>query len=177
MIGTMATMMVAVALLFPWGGGPQLLVSAGILAGFTVFPDWKALDAAEAFGFGVHIVEGVLLSFAGAIILDRHRRSIFLEREQARDLARQCALLVDVGRELNATVQLTELLPNIVARCGEIVGGDAASLVLVDHERRILHVVAITETEGDDHDILGVEFPMDGATELLADLWRTAVQN
>jgi len=124
LVGPITGIMIGSTLVFPWGVWPQVLVSSYIAAGYLLLPSWPATDAARLFNVMLGVGVGVLLSISGALVLDRQRRATFIERERVAALARQSEFLVDVGRELNGTLELGDLVARITESGRRLVGWD-----------------------------------------------------
>jgi diguanylate cyclase (GGDEF)-like protein len=91
---------VASALFIPWNTtrhATLLAVYAVMVVGFLVSPFSKALDARSAGDLMTITIDAVLVSFGGHLVLQRQRRSMFLQRMQLRDLNQ---LAATQGREL-----------------------------------------------------------------------------
>ncbi len=161
MIATMA----AVALIFPWGPGAQALVSLYVAAGYLGIPAWDRLAGRDV----ADLVGGAALGFAtavvGAALLDRQHRAVdgrrragALERERIAAAARQSELLLEAGRELNATLDFTRLV-ELVSRLGHrLVPCDVAAVAVYDQRRRVFRTVAAAPGESD---LGGFELPAD----------------
>lgn len=159
-VGYLILLVIAAALFFPWGVRPQVATSGALLAYlFLVFP----LDTIPA----SRVAEAILLycvasflSVFGAYFLDRYRVLAFSEREQARSLARDRALLLDVGRELNATTEVSALLDRVVRLARPLLACDSVALQLYDPERNVIRIAAVDAAgEGGEAGALGLEFP------------------
>jgi diguanylate cyclase (GGDEF)-like protein len=93
---------VASALFIPWNTtrhATLLAVYAVMVVGFMVSPFSKALDTRSAGDLMTITIDSVIVSFGGHLVLQRHRRSMFLQRMQLRDLNQ---LAAKQGRELRA---------------------------------------------------------------------------
>jgi diguanylate cyclase (GGDEF)-like protein len=91
---------VASALFIPWNTkrhATLLAVYAIMVVGFLVSPFSKGLDARSAGDLMAITIDSVLVSFGGHLVLQRQRRSMFLQRMQLRDLNQ---LAATQGREL-----------------------------------------------------------------------------
>ena len=173
LVGTVVVTMLASALLFPWGGAAQLVVSTMMAVGYLSLPYWRTLEGARIANILVTLGDGVGLSLLGAMILERQRRATFVEREQAQALARQRELLLEVGRELNGTTALDDLLRRVVEWCREIVGCESAAFSIVEEKRGVLRTAAISSDRPDSpHELLDVEFRLEEAAATL-DALRT----
>ncbi len=158
------------ALLFPWGIGPQLVVSVAVaLLYLVILPEWITLDFMSICTLLMGTGIGVAIAVTGAYLLDRqHRttdeqqRATTLARERVQAAARQTQILLEVGRELNATIDLSQLV-RLVTRLGQrIVVCDVAMLSVLDTRRGVFRTIAIS---GDDpamaEALRGVEMPAD----------------
>jgi diguanylate cyclase (GGDEF)-like protein len=91
---------VASALFIPWNttrNTTLLAVYLVMVVAFVLSPFSKALDARSAGDLLTITIDSVLVSFAGHLVLQRQRRSMFLQRMQLRDLNQ---LAARQGREL-----------------------------------------------------------------------------
>jgi diguanylate cyclase (GGDEF)-like protein len=91
---------VASALFIPWNttrNTTLLAVYLVMVVAFVLSPFSKALDARSAGDLLTITVDSVLVSFAGHLVLQRQRQSMFLQRMQLRDLNQ---LAARQGREL-----------------------------------------------------------------------------
>ncbi|HUE29757.1 MAG TPA: GAF domain-containing sensor histidine kinase, partial [Verrucomicrobiae bacterium] len=159
LVGPIGAVMAGSTLLFPWGFLPQLVVSTYVAGGYLFVLPWATLDAARLTNVLISLTLGVATSVVGALVLDRQRRATFVERERVEGLAHQRELLLDAGRELNGTLELSRLVQRIVWHGHRVVGSDSASLTLLDERRSVFRTVAGSRDEPEDADILAVEFP------------------
>jgi signal transduction histidine kinase len=174
LVGPIIVIMAASTLVFPWGVGPQLLVSIYIAGGYFLVPPWPPLDPSRMTNVLIGLCLGAATSVIGAFILDRQRRATFIEREQVTALAHQRELLVEAGRELNGTLELSALVDRIVCQANRLLGCGAASLALVDERRSVLCAVAMDSDDRERHrQMIGVEFPAEPARGFLQDLARS----
>ena len=127
--------MVFPTLLFPWGVGPQILVSLYLAAGYLALLPWEGLEATRLTNVMISLTLGVVASVIGAWVIDRQRRATFSERERVESLAREREMLVEAGRELNSAVELPELVDRITSLSHRLIGSEAASLTLLDPQQ------------------------------------------
>jgi signal transduction histidine kinase len=171
LVGPLTIVMVFPTLLFPWGVGPQILVSLYLAAGYLLLLPWAGLEATRITNVMISLSLGVATSVIGAWVIDHQRRATFAERKRVESLAREREMLLEAGRELNSTLELPELV-NRVTRLGHrLVGADSACLTLLDPQRNALRVVAISTNAPGRDEFLGVEFPA-SAHPLLGELVR-----
>jgi len=176
LVGPIGTVMAASALLFPWGFWPQLVVSGYVASGYLLLPPWPTLDAARTANVLISLSLGVATSVIGALVLDRSRRATFVERERVASLAHQRELLVDAGRELNSTLEISELVERVTRHGHRLVGSDAASLTLHDERRNVFRIAATsTDRLGRGHEVIGIEFPAARFDILAGELARAGV--
>jgi signal transduction histidine kinase len=131
-VGVVAASMLTTALLFPWSGWTQLVVSLALAAGYTWLLTSIPFGPGRIANVMIALADGVFLSTIGAFTLDAQRRVTFEEREQAAALAAQREQLLDVGHELNEVLDAGELARRIVGRGRVLVEADACALVLID---------------------------------------------
>jgi signal transduction histidine kinase len=173
LVGPLTIVMVLPTLLFPWGVGPQILVSLYLTAGYLALLPWEGLGATRVANVMISLSLGVVASVIGAWVIDRQRRATFSERERVESLAREREMLVEAGRELNSAVELPELVDRIASLSRGLVGSEVASLTLLDPQRNALRVAAISgDWPEQDDDILGVEFSFADGDPFLAQLVR-----
>lgn len=159
-VGYLILVVVAAALFFPWGVRPQVATS-GALLGYLllVFPLDTIPPSRVAEAILLYCV-AAFLSVFGAYFLDRYRVLAFSEHEQARRLARDRALLLDVGRELNATTEVSVLLDRVVRRARSLLACDSVALQLYDPDRNVIRIAAIDSADDESEPgALGLEFP------------------
>lgn len=159
-IGYLIIVVIAAALFFPWGVRPQVAITLGLLAWFFLVFPLGSLAAPRISEAVLLYCVASFLSLFGAYFLDRYRVLALTEREQARSLARDRALLLDVGRELNATTDVSTLLDRVVRLARPLLACDSVSLQLYDPERNVIRIVAV-DADGSEADraALGLEFP------------------
>lgn len=104
------------ALFIPWNTSRHvawLVVCVAMTLGFIVSPFSPGLDGRTADDLVVITVESVLVSFAGHVVLQRQRRSMFLQRLQVRGLnqlaAKQGRNLLALADELRAVARVDPL--------------------------------------------------------------------
>ena len=176
LVGPITGIMIGSTLVFPWGVWPQVLVSSYIAAGYLLLPSWPATDAARLFNVMLGIGVGVLLSITGAFVLDRQRRATFVERERVAALARQSEFLVDVGRELNGTLELGDLVARITESGRRLVGADTAALTLLDDGRAVYRTAAVSPPlAGLQRELASLEFPAEEVEPYVGEIARRGV--
>jgi signal transduction histidine kinase len=172
LVGPVAVTMIATAFVFPWGMWVQIPVSAvlAFVYGCQLSPGVAAAPT-RLFNIAITLGDGVVLSIVGAWLLDRQRREVFVQREEARTLARQQGLLLDASRALNATHDLPTLQRHI-ARLGlDLVGGDAAYVTIRDRHRRTWRIEAMAgEVSSTTETLAACEFDDGAMSEVLAAL-------
>ncbi len=158
-VGYLIVCVIAAALFFPWGARPQAVLGVVLLAWlFLIFP-MKTLPSSRVAEVVLLYGVAAFLSVFGALFLDRYRRLAFAEREQARLLARDRALLLDVGRELNSTPDVSALVDRVVRLARPLLACDSVDLQLYDAERSVIRIAAIDAGESDsERSALGLEF-------------------
>jgi signal transduction histidine kinase len=163
-----ASTMVFSTLLFSWGPGAQVVVSGYTAVGYLLLLPWAELDPSRITNILIGIVLGAGSSVVGALVLDRQRRATFVERERVSALAEQHELLLEVGRELNSSLELSEVVQRITRIGHRLVGSNSAALTLLDEARGVFRPVAMsTDQPGRNDDILNVEFSAAHAAPLL----------
>ncbi|HYY05085.1 MAG TPA: HAMP domain-containing sensor histidine kinase [Candidatus Limnocylindria bacterium] len=176
LVGPIGAVMAGSTLLFAWGFWPQVAVSTYVAAGYLFLPPWPTLDAARTANVLISLTLGVATSVVGALVLDRYRRATFVEHERVESLAHQRKLLLDAGRELNGTLELSALVQRITWHGRRLVGSDSASLTLFDERANVFRTVAVsTDEPAPNDDILAVEFPADHIAFLSEALLRTGL--
>lgn len=167
-IGYLIICVIAAALFFPWGVRPQAGLVVALLGWLLlVFPVSGVPPSRVTEGVLLYAIAGFLSVF-GAVFLDRYRRVAFVEREQARLLARDRALLLDVGRELIAAPDISSLVARVVQLARPLLACDTVDLQLWDAEGAVFRVEAIDRARDEGDTSLGLEFAP--VPELLAAL-------
>jgi signal transduction histidine kinase len=153
--------MIGAALLVPWGTGAQSVVSLGLTAWLLTAHDWQGLTHGYLPDALPMLVGAVVLSVAGAELVDRQRYRTFVEAEQTRMLARQQEFLVRAGQTLTAVLEEEELFPEIVRLFRDLIDCDQASLTLLSEDGITSRVVAIEGTKRlRIHEMLNVDVPI-----------------
>ncbi len=158
LIGYLIVCVIAAALFFPWGVRPQAGLVVALLGWLLlVFPVSGVPPTRVTEGVLLYAIAGFLSVF-GAFFLDRYRRVAFVEREQARLLARDRALLLDLGRELIAAPDISSLVARVVQLARPLLACDAVDLQLWDTERSVFRMEAIDRVRDEGDTPLGLEF-------------------
>ena len=134
--------MVLSPMVFPWSARTQAAVSLYSAAGYLAVLPLPTFATTRVYNVGLSFTFGVIASIAGALVLDRHRRAVFYERERVASLAHQRELLIDAGRLLNSTLALPELVALVTDLCQRLTDADAVALCLLDAEPLTFRVVA-----------------------------------
>jgi signal transduction histidine kinase len=142
-VGVVVASMLTTALLFPWSGWSQLVVSLLIGAGYTWLLTTHDFTTGRLTNVLIALFDGIFLSVIGAFTLDDQRRTTFDEREQAASLAAQREQLLEVGHELNEVLDGTELGRRIVRRGRLLLDAESCALVLVDPATGAIRTTAI----------------------------------
>jgi signal transduction histidine kinase len=173
LVGPVASTMVAATLLFPWGVQAQVPVSLFAVTGYVALVDWSGLATARATDVWLALGLGAGTSLVGAFVLDRHRFATFAERERVEQLAHQRELLLGVGRELNGTLDLPQVVDRITRLGRRLLDCSSVSLTLVDERRRVFQVVGrSTDQPERNGDLMGAEFGMDAVGPLVDEVVR-----
>ena len=141
---------VASALFIPWNTKRHAIwsvVCVAMVGGFVVSPFASAMDAHAIEDLVTITIDSVLVSLAGHLVLQRQRRSMFLQRMQLRGLnqlaARQGTELRSLAEELRAAARVDPLTGvanrlrlegdlEIVARRDSDRAGGAALMIDID---------------------------------------------
>ena len=142
-VGVVVASMLTTALLFPWSGWSQLVVSLLIGAGYTWLLTTHDFTTGRLTNVLIALFDGIFLSVIGAFTLDDQRRTTFDEREQAASLAAQREQLLEVGHELNDVLDGTELGRRIVRRGRLLLDTESCALVLIDPATGAIRTTAI----------------------------------
>ena len=160
LVSPIACTMLASTLLFPWGARVQAIVSAYLAVGYFSVLASFALDPARLTNVLMGLTLGVVISVVGAWVLDRQRYATLVERERVATLADQRERLLEAGRELNGTLELSEVVQRIARHGQRLVGCDAASITLFDEGRQVFHTAALSGADpACSEELLGLEFP------------------
>ncbi len=130
--GTLAALLTGVALLFPWGGATQALVTVVFAGSFATVVPWTAWDDGRVVNILIQLLTGSIISIGGAVVVERQRLATERERARTRALARQRAGLLVAAHELNATLEIEPLCGRIVRVARALVPCDVTSLTLID---------------------------------------------
>jgi signal transduction histidine kinase len=130
--GTLAALLLGVALIFPWGGGTQLLVTALFGGCYAVAVPWSHWDDGRVLNILIQLATGAIISVGGAVVVERQRRATERERVHTRELLRQRAAMLVAAQQLNATLELEPLCRRIVRVARSVVACDVTSLTLID---------------------------------------------
>jgi signal transduction histidine kinase len=153
--------MIGAALLVPWGTGAQSAVSLGLTAWLLAAHDWQGFTHGYLPDALPMLAGAVVLSVAGAELVDRQRYLTFVEAEQTRLLARQHEFLVRAGQTLTAVLEEDELFPEIVRLFRDLIECDQASLTLLSDDGSTSRVVAIHGPQRlRIHEMLNVDVPI-----------------
>ena len=170
LVAPIACVLLGSALVFPWGAWPQLVVSLYVAVGYLVFPPWPALDPMRAMNVHLSLGLGLGVSVFGAWVLDGQRYATFVERERVATLAREAELLAAVGRDLNGTLALSELVQRVTDHGHALVGADVAALTLVDERNGVVRMVTtVGEAKGPSTE-RGLEFRLSDVAPFLEHL-------
>src|SRR5438093_577434 len=115
---------------------------------------------------------GVVISVVGAWVLDRQRYATHVERERVATLADQRERLLEAGRELNGTLELSEVVQRIARHGQRLVGCDAASITLFDEGRQVFHTAALSGDPECRDELLRLELPAVLARPFIEELVR-----
>lgn len=107
----------------------------------------------------VVLVGGLALAFLVYVIekeMSLRRLSVLLIEERVLSAAlsnriAEISRLSEMGKAINTTLELKDVLQMILTSALELLGGDEGSIMLVDEEDKKLHVVASEGTELDDY--------------------------
>jgi len=159
LVSPIACTMLASTLIFPWGARVQAIVSAYLAVGYVSVAS-LALDPARLPNVLISLTLGVAISVVGAWVLDRQRNATLVERERVTALADQRERLLEAGRELNGTLELSEVVQRIARIGRRLVGCDAASITLFHEGRQVFRTAAISAADSQRYEeVLGIEFP------------------
>ena len=134
--------MACTTIAFPWGGLTQTFLSLYIATGFSVLLPWNSLDSMGRFDCGIGLLVGISASIAGAVLLERQRRTMFVDSESVHVLAAQRELLLDAGRRLNETLDLQDLERTIAALACSLLTVDTAALSTFEPDAQRLRLAA-----------------------------------
>src|SRR6185295_10795774 len=115
-----------------------------------------ALGAAPITATGLCLlVVSVVVSVAGAMLIDRYRATSFERTWQQEQL-------VSLGRELAQEVEPQRVVGKVLEHATRLMGADSASLTLHDGARRVFRVAGLAPSLTEDSGLsVGAEFPDD----------------
>ncbi len=160
-LGTISALMMAAAIMIPWGVWPQLAVAVLIAGAYTLMPEADVVGSTHTVDLVMSLTDCVALSTIGAYILDRQRRQAFHDGEQARRMTHQRELLLDASAELNASLDFDETVATITRVGSRLIETDTVACILIDEQREVLRTVAVAGDVHDvDREVLNLEVPL-----------------
>jgi len=169
-VGTISAVMMGAAIVIPWGVWPQIVVAALLALAYGLLPS-EAVGMAHPVDLVMSLADCVALSAVGAYVLDRQRRQAFREREEARRMTAQREVLLDAGRQLNASLDFDETMATITRVGRTIIGADTVALILIDARREVVRTVSVAgELRDIDREILHLEVPLSVLQPLVDEL-------
>jgi len=135
LLGTVPATMVATALLFPWGPGPQAIVSIFLAVGHLALVAWTGIDRAAFVNALIPPAFGVGLSIAGALELDRYRRAAAERSRAQREEAEVSATLLHVAQRLSARLGHDDVLDEVTRLTVDALGCEWSSIYVWNDRR------------------------------------------
>jgi signal transduction histidine kinase len=167
-LGTISALMMAAAIIIPWGVWPQLAVAVLIAGAYALMPEPDVVGSTHTVDLAMSLTDCVALSAIGAYILDRQRRKAFHESEQARRATHQRELLLEASTELNASLDFDETVATITRVGSRIIEVDTVACILIDERREVLRTVAVAgDVQDVDREVMNVEVPLPALGPLL----------
>jgi signal transduction histidine kinase len=172
-VGTLSALMMAAAILIPWGVWPQIVVAALLALAYGLLPT-EAATTAHPVELVMSLADCVALSAIGAYVIDRQRRQAFREREQAQAATAQREVLLAAGRQLNESLDF-EATAETITRVGRtIIDADTVALIIVDPRRDVLRTVSVAgDLREIDREVLNLEVPLAALQPLFDELGRS----
>lgn len=136
LVGIVPATMIAATLLFPWGVGPQVIVSTFLALGYLLLPPGSSLDHARIVNMLITLTHGIALSVVGAFMLDRYRHEVFTRSVLQREEAEVSAALLHVAQSLSAHLGRADTLDQITRLTVEVLGCDWSSIYMWDARRQ-----------------------------------------
>ena len=168
-VGTISALMMAAAIVIPWGVWPQVVVAALLATAYGLLPSEAA--TASSVDLVMSLADCVALSVIGAYVLDRQYRQAFREREQARRATAEREILLDAGRQLNQSLDFHETVATITRVGRAIIGSDTVALIVIDPRRDVLRTVSVAgELRDIDREVLNLEIPLAALQPLFDEL-------
>ena len=160
-LGTISALMMAAAIIIPWGVWPQLTVAVLIAGAYAMLPDTEAIGSTHTVDLVTSLTDCIALSAIGAYILDGQRRKAFQDGEQARRMTHQRELLLDASAELNASLEFDETVATITRVGRRLLETDTVACILIDEHREVLRTVAVAgDVQDVDREVLNLEVPL-----------------
>jgi signal transduction histidine kinase len=170
-VETISALMMAAAIMIPWGVAPQLVVGVTLALAYVALPGWRELATSDLVTLAVSLVDCIALSAVGAWVLDRQRRRAFVESEEARRMTAQREILLDASRQLNANTDFDETVATITRLGHAMLPVDTAALILIDERRQVLRTVSVSgEVLEVDREVMHLEVPLIALQPLLDEL-------
>jgi signal transduction histidine kinase len=135
-------LLAGVSLLVPLGTPGQIFVAGGTIALYLA----PLLGGAQPDGdlglSAMALVSGAGVSVLGTFLTERYRKEVTAAGAAARRAADVATTLIEIGRELNATLNRSEVLRRLANRAAEVFGAPIGAINLIDDQHR-LHIVAV----------------------------------
>jgi signal transduction histidine kinase/DNA-binding response OmpR family regulator len=122
LVGIISGGMLTAALVFPWGPGPQIVVSLWAAAAFLALRPPGSFADPRSVNVMIVLSHGVGFSVFGAFLFDRQRRQTFIEHELARARARQQTTVARLGQLALAGTESTALMGHAVTLAADALG-------------------------------------------------------
>ena len=144
--GPVTCVMIGSTLLFPWGAAAQLVVSGTIAIAYGAFL-WPHVASVGMRGVNVatSLTVSVALSVLGALILERSRRTAFVERQRVRGLAVQRRRLIEIGRDLHSTLDADRIAAQSIVHAERLITADAVVLAVREVETESYRIAASSD--------------------------------
>jgi len=153
--------LLALAVLLPWGWRPQLFVTlAALTGGGLAFPHlpnpgggWSPVTTA---------MTGVMASIIGAALLDRYRRTAFMQTSLLEEEAEISGALVEVGETLSAHLDAPDMLEQVNRLARASLDCDWSITIRWDPERQTFRLhSAVGVRKAVFTELVQLEFPFD----------------
>ncbi|MGH3054794.1 MAG: GAF domain-containing protein [Gaiellaceae bacterium] len=165
------TLLAGGSLLVPVGTTAQAITAAGTITIYSA-PLIAGVRSDAPLGLPlVALVSGAGVSVLGAYLTERYREEVTAASAAARSVADVATTLIEIGRELNATLNRSEVLRRLANRAAEVFGAPIGAINLIDEDHRLRIAAATGLSDEETHAARELYLDLDGipgAWEILA---------
>ncbi|MBI4515546.1 MAG: GAF domain-containing sensor histidine kinase [Deltaproteobacteria bacterium] len=142
-------LLTGVSLMIPLGKVGQAVVAIGVTAGYASVLGMSPLSSMSPVLALLAIAGAAALTVAGAYLGDFYRTEAVAAREAARRETAVATALIEIGQELNATLNRAEVLRRLARRAAGLCGASVGAINLIDEAShyRVAEVSGVSEEE------------------------------